>query len=604
MPQEWSIGIIVPIYKGKGEAKEPDNYRGITLLSCISKLLTTVINNRLNDFVNDMGILGEEQAGFRKHYSTNDHIFSLQCIIDIYLNVFKKKLYCCFVDYKKAFDTVNRTHLWQTLLSYNINGCLLNLIKNMYSNAKSCIRLNNKLSDFFACETGVRQGENLSPLLFALYLNDLETFLGKAYNGLNDVTKLVYNVCETEDTVTYLRLFVLLYADDTILLAESAQELQAAINGLNHYCKIWDLTVNADKTKIMIFSKGRANLKSEFWFNGNKLEIAKEYKYLGIYFKHNGNFNRCINHLVSQAEKAMFSLITKARKLNLDLDVVLELFDKTVTPILYYGCEVWGFSNIEAIEKLHRRFCKIILKVNKYTVNCMILGELGRFPLKRDVSYRMLNFWSKFCADQDSSKLSSLFFNVMCKLDKSKTYSCKWITYIKNCLNDCNLYNLWLSKPVTDNLSQFKKQCKDALDNLYKSQWSSNCMENGKCISYKHFKTSLCLEKYLLALPANLSITLCKFRISCHSLPIEKGRHLGIIRSERLCHLCKNDIGDEYHYLLECTALAADRSKYVHKMYHNKPSMLKFVQLMKTDSQKTLLKLAIFVKIILNSVKN
>ena len=92
-----SQGFISPIYKNKGDKASPDDYRGITILSCFGKLFTTVLNNRLNRYFEDMNILNEEQAGFRKNYSTTDHIFNLKCLIDLYL--FRGKiLYCAFID--------------------------------------------------------------------------------------------------------------------------------------------------------------------------------------------------------------------------------------------------------------------------------------------------------------------------------------------------------------------------------------------------------------------------------------------------------------------------------------------------------------------------
>ena len=127
IPEEWSIGIIVPIYKNKGEMSNPDNYRGITLLSCVGKLFTSLLNHRLCIFLDDYGVLGEEQAGFRSGYSTADHVFVLNMLIELY-SYKKKKLFCAFIDYKKAFDSIDRTLLWQKLLSQNICGKFFNVI--------------------------------------------------------------------------------------------------------------------------------------------------------------------------------------------------------------------------------------------------------------------------------------------------------------------------------------------------------------------------------------------------------------------------------------------------------------------------------------------
>ena len=96
-------------------------------LALLANYLPPIINTRLTDFINNIGLLGEDQAGFRAGYSTTDHIFTLSCIIDIYLQN-KKRVYCAFVDYKKAFDLVNRSALWSKLISNGINGKVINVI--------------------------------------------------------------------------------------------------------------------------------------------------------------------------------------------------------------------------------------------------------------------------------------------------------------------------------------------------------------------------------------------------------------------------------------------------------------------------------------------
>lgn len=107
MLTDWTVGIIKPLYQGKGSKLCADNYRGITLLSCIRKLFTSTINERLTSYLNGVGFLGEEQAGFRAGSSTSDHFFVLHNVIDLYL-YYKKCVYCALIDYKKAFDLVER----------------------------------------------------------------------------------------------------------------------------------------------------------------------------------------------------------------------------------------------------------------------------------------------------------------------------------------------------------------------------------------------------------------------------------------------------------------------------------------------------------------
>ena len=239
--------IIIPLYKNKGSVNDPDNYRGITLLSCLSKLFTSALNNRITIFLERFDSIGEEQAGFRAGYSTMDHVFVLNSIIDIYLQK-RKRVYCAFIDYKKAFDLVDRSSLWSKLISHGINGKLMSVIFNLYHHAKSCVRANGKMSDYFTCNVGVRQGENLSPLLFAIYLNDFESYVSRHYKGLDTLSDDITCHLSDPDIEVFLGLHVLLYADDTIVMAETPEQLQKALNAVSDYCSQWNLTVNTSKT--------------------------------------------------------------------------------------------------------------------------------------------------------------------------------------------------------------------------------------------------------------------------------------------------------------------------------------------------------------------
>ena len=120
VPDALKSAIITPIHK-KGSHSDPNNYRGISLISCLGKLFTALINDRLSNFLEGTGTLGNEQAGFRRGSSTTDHILLLHALISLDINN-GKRLYCAFIDYEKAFDTINRSKLWQKVLSSGTNG--------------------------------------------------------------------------------------------------------------------------------------------------------------------------------------------------------------------------------------------------------------------------------------------------------------------------------------------------------------------------------------------------------------------------------------------------------------------------------------------------
>ena len=187
----------------------------------------------------------------------------------------------------------------------------------MYENAKSCVKQGQALSNFFSCEVGVRQGENLSPLLFAIYLNDFEHSVSRKYKGLDMLTGEIHNNLCDDDVEVFLKMYVLLYADDTIVMAETPEDLQSALNAACDYCQTWHLTVNTSKTKVIIFSSGQVRSHTDFLFGQTKLEVTDSFIiYLGTNLNYNGLFNKAITKQVNQARRAMFNLTTKARKLD------------------------------------------------------------------------------------------------------------------------------------------------------------------------------------------------------------------------------------------------------------------------------------------------
>ena len=150
----------------------------------------------------------------------------------------------------KAFDLVVRDILWFQLIKLGVRGKMLNIIKSIYNSVKSRVKHDNTLSESFTCNIRVRQGECLSPFLFAMYVNDLEAeFAIKGISGIN---------------TGMINVYILLYADDIILFGKSPEELQNALDVLEEYCKRWKLRVNTNKTKIMFSGKGAASKQFKF----------------------------------------------------------------------------------------------------------------------------------------------------------------------------------------------------------------------------------------------------------------------------------------------------------------------------------------------------
>ena len=236
--------------------------------------------------------------------------------------------------------------MWLKLINNGIKWKCLAVIINMYNGIKSLLEKDGNLSDTFPCNIGVRQGENLSPLLFVIYLNDLETSL------FNLESKAI--LCQNPGNAdASSRLLTLLYADDTVILASSARDLQTSLNNLSTYSKLWKLKVNVEKTKIMVFSRnGRYSKNMRFVYEEETLEIVKEFKYLGVIFKNNGRFTCAVKHIKAQGNKAMRYVLWKTKSTDMPIDIKFKLYDTLVRPILLYGAEIWGFENSAILEKV------------------------------------------------------------------------------------------------------------------------------------------------------------------------------------------------------------------------------------------------------------
>ena len=242
---------------------------------------------------------------------------------------------------------------------------MFKIIYNMYEQAKSSVRIDKGKSLFFPCNFGVRQGEDLSTILFSIFLNDLTEFISHAYEGLNRVSNMAHLLLSDDNIEVYFKLYILLYADDTVIFAENELELQAALNAMFLYCKSWDLKVNPAKTKITIFSNKKLNNVPRFKYDGHDLEVEDSFVHLGILFTYNGRFLKNSKRLLDQARKAMFSVLRKSKKLFLPVDIQLPLFDSMVAPIFMYGSEVSSFERSNVLESLCLKFYKYILKAKR-----------------------------------------------------------------------------------------------------------------------------------------------------------------------------------------------------------------------------------------------
>jgi len=310
------------------------------------------------------------------------------------------------------------------------------------------------------------------------------------------------------------------------------------------------------------------------------------------------NSQKAKQSVSDQATRAMYAMLNKCKKLMLPIDIQMSLFDSLVLPILTYGSEVWGFENLSIIEKMYLKFLKMSLKVNTSTCTNMVYGELGRYPISIVIKVKMLSFWSRIITG-DTNKISYLMYKCMYEMDKQGIQEFKWINEIREILDSVGLSYVWQEQNPR-NGSWLKSHVQQTLKDQFVQKWNSEIWSMNKCINYRIFKSDFGIEPYLQMLPDELRIKYTKFRCRNHKLPVEAGVFAGLERSKRVCTICDSqEIGDEFHYIINCNFFSKERKLLIDKYFYTHPSTEKFGKLLQSHDQSKLVKMSKFVKIIM-----
>ena len=550
-PQEWSRSIIIPIYK-TGDKLDPTNYRGISLLSVVSKLFTSVLTHRLRKWVEEKGKVCVEQAGFRSGHSTIDHVFTLHSMIlkHVYGGG-RGKLFVAFVDYKKAFDSVDRTILWSVLGKTGLSTKFISMFKAIYANVQACVRWKFDFSDFFDCPTGTRQGALESPIMFSLYITFVADFVRE--HGKHGV-QMLSGMAE---------IFFLIFADDLVLLSTSPVGLQTQINNLSLISSRLGLEINTAKTKVMVFRRGGFLAQGEKWFlKGNELEVVNSYKYLGYMFTTKLSVTAAVDNLSVQAKKKTVQLLKTMYALHsLQTKVFFRLFDAQVQPALLYCSELWGLSFHQSVEKAHLFACKRFLNVDTRTPNSLVYAELGRFPLILSSTVRAVKYWLKL-SKLPAGRLPKQAYLML--LNSCIPGRLSWAKSVEDCLCKLGYAYIWHNQGVPNERS-FLRNLKLRLQDCYCQEWHSKIGNSDRFIFYSSFKSSFECERYLNFINVKkFRDAFIRFRFGVNELRANKifvnEHHLKLN-----CPSCRDHLETEEHFLLRCPLYNDLRSKYLNQ---------------------------------------
>ena len=550
------------------------------MLPVLSKIFTDILIRRLTKWCDLNDKLAHEQGGFRKEHSTIDSIFCLSTLVTKSLRKSTGRFYVAFVDFEKAFDRINIQAPFQTLFSQNISTKMTNIIKSIYSDVKARVKSSKGCSESFECPFGVRQGCSLSPLLFSLFLNDVKDFISEGSHGVD---------------LDMHTLFVLLYADDLAIVAETRIELQRLLDKLRLYCQKWKMRVNTDKTKIIVFRNGGYLRAYEKWFFGTyQLEVVTYFKYLGLVFSSRLSWYMCQKTIAAQASKAVFALKSSlANYTHVSTDILFKIFDSKIQPILTYGAELWFPHNANDIEIVHTKFCKYVLKLPWQASNAFVRGELGRFKLNCYYILKPIRYWLRLLEMSDT-RMHKQFYK--CQYKWAENGDTCWALHIKNILFQSGFGYAWLNQGVGNKtmfLSEFRQKFKDVSLQI----WNEEIRESSRLSNYRLVKINFGIEPYINSIDNLYSRSLLlRFRGGILPLLCNKGVYYSIPWAQRICPLCKLDVETEYHFLLICPKLSTIREKLLPRYLYENPSEIKYIIFVSSSRQSLNFALANYIK--------
>ena len=385
VPADWKAANITPIFK-KGDKNTPGNYRPISLTSVVGKMLESIIRDKVVSYLERYSLISDSQHGFRHKRSCLSNLLTFyNDLLQAHDNT--KSLDIVYLDFQKAFDKVPHDKLMFKVKQLGINGNVYNWVKNWLSNRKQRVVINGTASDWATVTSGVPQGSVLGPVLFIIYINDIDVGLNNFISKFADDTKIGNSISDERDRLN----------------------LQEDLRKISEWSERWEMPFNVNKCHIL--HVGTRNQKFDYEMNGVKLDSVQCVKDLGVSIASNLKFSRQCKDAAGKANR-MLGFINRNFSFK-NKDIILPLYISLVRPHLEYAVQFWSphhTKDIAKLEAVQRRATKMITSLRNKSYEER-LASLNLFSLeKRRLRGKLIECFKilKGFTNVDASKLFSI----------------------------------------------------------------------------------------------------------------------------------------------------------------------------------------------------
>ena len=355
-------------------------------------------------------------------------------------------------------------------------------------------------------------------------------------------------------------IYLLLFADDIVLVSDTVIGLQNQLSQLQTGADALGLSINRDKTKVVVFRNGGYLAENEKWhLCGNWLEISPEYRYLGALLTTKLSYNLLQSDLVHRAKAGVSQITRCVRKLQcLSPDVYFKMFDTQVSSILLYSAELWGLSNCTVVENVHLQSIKRYLNLPTKVPNLIVYGECGRYPLYVTAALRVIKYWLRILR-METSRYPYLTYKMMLSSNNQNS----WAYKVKDLLCKYQFEHVW-EEQFVQNERVFLRNLKEKLVEEYCNNWYQALWKSDRYSFYRRFKVVWTKENYLSALDRKpFRDVFIQFRTGFSDLYCHKSRYQGNEDNLYVCPSCRETFECEIHFLCTCPVYEDLRLKYL-----------------------------------------